>query len=109
MIISVRSDQETQAMKRAKVYRLGKNFDQIAFIRESNHSHLKGGPEIADISGHCLYMRQLSIPAIWDVIWGQTNLFLILNLDHDQPKRSTFEKNHFQLILALRESLLEYM
>ena len=36
VIISVKSAQETQSIKRTKVYRVGKNSDQIAFLRESN-------------------------------------------------------------------------
>ena len=39
VIISVKSAQETQSIKRAKVYplcRVGKNCDQIAFRREGN-------------------------------------------------------------------------
>ena len=36
VIISVKSAQETQSIKRAKVYQVGKNSDQIAFRREGN-------------------------------------------------------------------------
>ena len=46
------------------------------------HSILWGGSQIGPFRYKCDYiasMRRISIPAIWDVIWGQTNLFLILD------------------------------
>ena len=45
---------------------------------EANHSQLRGELQFAGIPGHWDYianMCRISIPAIWDVIWGQTNLF----------------------------------
>ena len=53
------------------------------------HSHLKGERRNADDSVHSPYMCRISIQAIWDVIWGQTNLFLIL----DRPPNTLIRKD----------------
>ena len=53
---------------------------EATFPPTSIHSILWGGTQIGPFSHKCDYiasMRRISIPAIWDVIWGQTNLFLI--------------------------------
>ena len=55
-----------------------------------------------------LNMCRISIPAIWDVIWGQTNLFLLLDrpFNHLSRKKSKFKKLDFQLIEAFTETLI---
>ena len=53
------------------------------------HSHRKGERRNADNSVQRSHMYRISIQAIWDVIWSQTNPFLIL----DRPPNTLSRKD----------------